>query len=590
MRYRSLRKWDAVAKSGNLLYFAQLLEELLFDYSLDTYKPSAMNTSLLCIEALEIIFEINEGSIKRPNLQHILDELAENLKKDAVSKELISIDLDGIRAVLKNPKAGFHDKKVVVELLSRQIILPKYKKKNEDLLILSILSKNCSMSDIRSLTRSYITTLINIGYSSRYIYNLVHQFFFYGSNRIVGNAAIAEFINKFTSDSSEYLILYRGSQIFQKIGRSCDRFDISITKDISSIEFDISSHNFSLRNDEVYICVDKIKAKDEFSAKVRADELLDLLSTLYTLFHHKQHLGYLRNCITINKENGSIQKSKQSINTMYKCIDLMPDIAAIKLNNFISEFSLNNTSFEKFTRSVELHSLALASDSRENQMINLWIALESIIPTKSDNKNISNIEHIVSSVIPFLSISYLDRLISRFSKDLLYWNKSLIKKMISDIAGKGVTEKLVKLMALPEFKIKRKELLAEFRDFHLLSDRFSYFCTILSNPNNVANLLNTHNQRVEWQIRRIYRARNLIVHSGKTPSYTDILIENTHDYLDVVMGGLMKLATSPKAISSIEQGFKYTELSYASLLKWLSDKSSVFSEESISRIVKKKII
>src|SRR5690606_25939390 len=123
-----------------------------------------------------------------------------------------------------------------------------------------------------------------------------------------------------------------------------------------------------------------------------------------------------------------------------------------------------------------------------------------------------------------------------------------------------------------------------FRDFHLLSDRFQHFCNLFSSPKNLRELLERHNQRLAWQIRRIYRARNLIVHSGKTPSYTEILIENTHHYLDIVMGVLMNLAVQPKHISSIEQGFVHVNLNYSAMMKWLENKNSKFDETTISYV------
>ncbi|MCG8095130.1 MAG: hypothetical protein JAZ17_16180 [Candidatus Thiodiazotropha endolucinida] len=590
MRYRSTRKWDAVQDSSNLLYFAQLIEELLFDFSLDTYKPSAMNTSLLCKEALETIFEIDEGNIKKPNLQHILDELCVNLSKDIVSNKLINLDSGAIFAGLKNPKSSVHDKKVITELLARQTELNKYKSTNEDLLKSAISCPEDNFSEIRSLTRSYITTLINSGYSSKHIFKLAQQYFYYGSNRISSNEAIQEFLAFFSKKADEYHILYRGSPVFESIAPSCSRFDIAITKDGSEFNVDISKYNFALRKDEVYISITKVNAKDVYVAKQRADERLELLSTLYTLFHHKEHLPYLADCLVINNTDNSVHKSKTTVNTMHKCIDHVPVKASSKLNKFVSDFSLERTSFKKFTRSAELHSLALASDSTENQMINLWIAIESIIPAKSDDDNISNIEHIINSLTPFLSMVYLDRLIARLTTDLLNWNKHEFLAQISGINGSGLAEKLVKLMALSEYEERRNRLIESFNDFHLLSDRFNYFCDILSSPANVASLIDNHNTRVSWQIRRIYRARNLIVHSGKTPSYTKILIENTHDYLDVVMGSLMKLATKPKEIQSIEQGFKYAELSYLSFYKWLSAKGAQFDDASITRIIDKKVI
>lgn len=536
MKYKVTRKWNEVSESKNLLYFAQLLDELLFDFSLDTYKPSAMNTSLLCLEALEIIVEIDAGNIKRPNLQHILDELCENLKNDIVARELVNIDYDGVFSVLKNPKAAFRDKQVIVELLYKQIDLLKYKEKNEDLLVATILDQASTSSEIRFLARSYVTTLINIGYSAKRIYNLVQEFFFEGVGRISGNEAITVFLEQFKSEMGEYLVLYRGASVFKKISPSCARFNIEITKEKPKKKFSISLGGFKLRKDEVYIYVDKIHARDEYSAKEKAEEKLELLTTIYALFHHKQLLSYQSDCLVVDIQKQTTRKSTNSLNTMHKCIDHIPQRAAVKLNQFVSEFALEKQSFKKFTRSAELHSLALAGDSKENQMINLWIALESIIPTKNESKDVSNIQHILDSIIPFLSIGYLDRLISRFCKDLLNWNKGIVKKQIIGIHGGSLAEKVVKLMALPEYAGKRETMEAQFNDFHLLADRFSYFCSILSSPKNVATLLGNHNKRVGWQVRRIYRARNLIVHSGKTPSYTEILIENTHDYLDVVMG------------------------------------------------------
>src|SRR5690606_9153820 len=64
----------------------------------------------------------------------------------------------------------------------------------------------------------------------------------------------------------------------------------------------------------------------------------------------------------------------------------------------------------------------------------------------------------------------------------------------------------------------------------------------------------SHKQKVEWQIRRIYRTRNLIVHSGKLPSYTNILIENLHNYFDSFLETLINKAITEKTIRTINQG------------------------------------
>ena len=103
----------------------------------------------------------------------------------------------------------------------------------------------------------------------------------------------------------------------------------------------------------------------------------------------------------------------------------------------------------------------------------------------------------------------------------------------------------------------------------------------LKTPTAVVKILESHTARVEWQIRRIYRARNSIVHTGRTPTYTPILIENIHDYLDVVMSTLVSLASGGVKIDTIEQGFKYIELNYEAYISSISEKGIEFCDDTI---------
>ena len=68
MKYRSLKKWENVDKLEGLVFFAQLLEELLFHYSLDTYKPSALNTSSLCLELRGLLIDVENDLIEQANI------------------------------------------------------------------------------------------------------------------------------------------------------------------------------------------------------------------------------------------------------------------------------------------------------------------------------------------------------------------------------------------------------------------------------------------------------------------------------------------------------------------------------------------
>ena len=57
-----------------LLFFAQLFHEMLFDYTLDTFKAPALNTPLLCEELLVTIKHVKKDNIDKNNISAILEE------------------------------------------------------------------------------------------------------------------------------------------------------------------------------------------------------------------------------------------------------------------------------------------------------------------------------------------------------------------------------------------------------------------------------------------------------------------------------------------------------------------------------------
>lgn len=573
MRFRSLHKWDNLDDLKPLIFFAQLLEELLFDFSLDTYKPSATNTSLLCLEALSVIIEIEKGTIKKPNLEHVIKELSESLRRDEVAKSLISLDIEESLSEIQNKKLPIPERKVILELIYSQISIFPYKRKNEELLITAIMEQ-FDPNRIRNLTRSYVTTLRNFGFSPKWLYEATTTFFYYGTNRIEAREAINDYIRIFQQEERKYFAIYRASSIFKSISDSCEKLGMVVSEQLDSFSEALRESGFNLRNqDEIYVLVKDIEALDSYIAREKADSRMETVSTLLTLFHHKEHPTWAKECLILCDGGEGSRKIKKSINPMHKCIDHRPEKASKRLNRLISEFSLDDHSFPKFTRSAELHSLALNSDSLENQMINLWIALESLIPPKTNDEK-ANIENIIDACIPFLSLNYINRLLHRLLADLLIWKKPALHKGLRNIPGQSLKSRLVKLMVCEDFVTKRDDLIGDFRDFLLLKNRFIYLSDVVSSPNKIKKALEAHEKRVKWQLRRIYRARNTIVHLGKTPSFTPILIENIHHYLDLIMSTLVSLASGGRKISTVEQGFKFIALNYvaySSALKKMSE-------------------
>jgi hypothetical protein len=585
MRFRQLKNWDDPASSVGLAYFSQLLEEMLFVFSLDTYKASVMHTGLLCAEALEVIKEIELGNIKHPNIMHVNEELCSTFEKDPVAQALVPLPSSAFFPTLKNPKSTLKEMETVLSFLCVQLTKEKYRLMAQTLLKQEITGTQ-SVTAIRRLTRSYVTSLISAGYDQRYVQIQASAYFYPAKNRIADASAIEGFFGLFPFENSKFNVIFKVDPIFEHLGEDLAPLRLKITKSIPE-GIDVTRHEKFMPDPEhaLFAVATDVSTKDPYSARDLAEYRLKLCSTLLNLFHHKENPSWRSECLVYDVSRNAIKQISIPINAMHKCADLKPEVASLRMQMLLREFSLENNSFAKFVRSAQLHSMALTSNSHENQILNLWIALESLIPSETKQDDASNIEHIAKSLAPFLNIGYIEKLIYNLAKDLLRWNSRAVKKALRGINGKKFSEKLIKLMIFEEYKPQRDALTASFRDFHLMTDRFDFLSTVVSKPANTIEALDAHQIRLAWQIRRIYRTRNIIVHSGKTPSYTKALIEHTHDYLDTVLLLLVKLASNPKSINSVAQGFKYVEMKYVDFYKSLSTKNLVFTEENIESLL-----
>ena len=132
MKFRSLHKWNNEARTTNFIFFAQILEEMLFHYTIDTYKPSVMDTNLLIDEALKVIAEVENGNINEGNIKHVIDELCNTLDKDMVANELIPLPKKQIFSILKDPKSNTNKVKNILRILGNSTNNIVYHKKLEE--------------------------------------------------------------------------------------------------------------------------------------------------------------------------------------------------------------------------------------------------------------------------------------------------------------------------------------------------------------------------------------------------------------------------------------------------------------------------
>lgn len=415
MKFRKLDNWDDPAQTNGLVFLAQLLDEMLFDYSLDTYKPSVLHTGLLVDEALQTIREIERGIIRAPNLQHVIAELCSNLDKDPVAKALLTLKPEVFFPTLKNPKTPIKEVETVLRVLDQQLPTKRYREKIEELLIAELMG-NQSHSEIRRLARSYVTSLIATGFSQKYLSDELFKFFYTSTNRVSSPKFAQGLSTLFPKEGAEFTAIFRVDRIFNQFSKSLDSIGITIAKhpkDLDQAQLNLIA---SADDGRFFAVIPKISARDPISARSIAETRLQLAGTLINLFHHKEDPSLLPEALIVEPKSGTYRRIGKPLNSMHKCGDLLHHVAHKKLGLFLSDFTMETDSFIKFIRSSQLHSMALSSNSTENQLLNLWISIESLVPSETRDEDSATIEHICNSIVPFFNVNYLEKLVNNLGK------------------------------------------------------------------------------------------------------------------------------------------------------------------------------
>lgn len=554
MRKTNNKHW----KNSNLdclLFFAQCIDEMLFDYTLDSYKPLALNSRLLCIECLNTIEEVKGDFMPKRNLASIIDELRWSLNKDIAAKELLGKKFDYYLKHLKSNDIRLKELETIINHLYGFFDNRKYLDQIKKSLIM-LINGNKEKKNIKKLTNCFVSELINYGYNANHIYFQNNNFFFNPTKRksIEKTDEINEFFKIFDFKKKEFTVVFIGSYIFTQFKNTLNKFDIRVTKNYTCFSNLQEDKNFkkSRKNNESFIIHSNIQDLDHHSAKEQAERFLEQAVNLFNFHHHKQKPEIRKKCVVSRKENNYVVVINEPLQSILKTkFEDTPANAAKQVEKVLNNVKLKQDSLYRFMRCIDLHSAAISTHTIENQILDLWASIETLIP-KSSELNQDRIVQITSKLVPFLQVNYTEKLFKQIFQDLQTWNKIKTLSILSKVKhnnAKNNIEKTIALITLDDNIDLRKEIYNDLSDFPLLKFRIFELNNSFKSPTTIKKSLSSHQQKLEWHLRRIYRTRSLIIHSGSYPSYTHLLIEHLHNYLDIFLLNIINYSSQNKFVS-----------------------------------------
>ncbi|KRA54557.1 hypothetical protein ASD77_08180 [Pseudoxanthomonas sp. Root65] len=562
-------------------FFAECLDEMLFEYTLDTYKPSSHNPSTLAAEAIEVVEDIDAGIIDRGNFEHIRDEMRFMISKDVIAKSLLPVDYEKLlnECVADN----ISQSKIRFELILVSLAAAKYCNTCVSALR-DLVRIGREKHEIRFIARSFVTSLLRLGYTRRFVREVLRE-----KIQLVKDKSpeqrLEDFFSAFDGKAKNYRVVFAGSQLFKKFAQASQDMGASVAElppaEISPEDLEKLSVQAAGR---IFIAVE-IRAMDKFAARRRAEEKIERITNVYSLFHHAILPAWSEFAWVMEKGEAQGSLIRPPIPAMSRTLDARPTKAGVQMALAVRKFGLEEESMEQFDRLVGLHGAAGRTSSTSIQLLNLWSALESSVPKVVRGARVKSVS---DTLRPLMRLQYVCNIFDDLLSDMFRFDSRLVKKALRDVGdqdGNLSRVNLVKLMYLDVHQATRNEALTELSSYPLLLNRWNDIRERFKSPGEVRKVLDTHDQRVEWQMRRIYRTRNLYVHSGRKVELLDMLVENAHGYLDTFFDGIFAMVKMESSVTTIDHAWLVASERVRHWDKMLSVKDAVYTSENVVGLV-----
>jgi len=556
MNFKPLDNWTYSNKLEGLLLFAQRLQEL--SYTKSDYLEKNSYTSLWEIidEYLEIIDILNKNSVnyydKELDILHA--EIFEKISNDKVASTLLgdkkSKYLNGIKS-----SNSIVIIKQNLEILKLKLSPGKWLSLFEKM-IKKVLEDTQKKDIIIQYTDNLFEFLTQYGYQKSTILHIINIYFYDRTKeiKITSINDISNFLQYFDLEYKSFEVFYVGSKFFKEIEESCSNFNIEIIEQKEAqynqaIESKFFKNN---KNNKIFIKCNDVRAVDYYHATKRASQTVSLISNLFTVFHHKIKPWYSDYSLVYHHKKSNVILVNNFSNPMEKLHDNEIDEAKDIFPIFLQKFGLARESFKRFNRSIELHALSLATNEAASQILNLWICLETLLITESGSTHISIVEKFVQKIVVN---NVLESKIHNIAHLLTQWNNEKFENVIKKLPLKLQSDTLVataNLFLLKEYKELAIELLKDMDEVPLLRYKLGFIIRNFQNVDKIISFRESINSQVYFNIRRIYRIRNKIVHQGNINTESDFVIESAHYYLDEILNSIIRKKLLYNDINSIE--------------------------------------
>ena len=239
------------------------------------------------------------------------------------------------------------------------------------------------------------------------------------------------------------------------------------------------------------------------------------------------------------------------------------------LTDLAARDPLQTETRDRIFSAFRLYRLGTGANMFDNKLVNWWTGLEYLTSGGKTNGDIG--ETVKNALAPTLALTYLPKHLVAFRSALAGLNVEL------QIAGAIVNIKHcsnAQLYTVLKDPMQSAAVLASCTSQPDLWKPLSAFVDGIKTPASTAILIKAHDQRIRWQIERIYRTRCDIVHAGRQVITASLLCANLEFYLRMTLKSMLKGFSSVATLMGPAEFFERQRHQFNQVLQELHAKPS----------------
>ncbi len=547
-----------------LFLFYQITDELLSETTPDTYALPLHNARTIVKEISETYYYLKKyNCIESYYINYIppiIDELFQKIEEDYLLKKILNNRLEsiitGFREAKENHVLLERWINVFVQACSGEEYRSLYQKEIIDLVV-----QTSDKDKLMYCARNYYIALIDAGYSREYIYTASKKFFNNKALKITSKDQVAEFLGKFDCEEKkhEFLVLmdmdnidYLDS-ISSKIVFSHDLRKIDLTEERKNLSKDyvvadlFKEYDKRVSGCKSYQKIAVVSFTDvDLDPYKSATKFLDYISFLQTFKRYFIHHNYIKQVYSflLKKNDGSYVKLEIP-HKIKKRPYIDQSIIDSRIKNILTAKALGKEAFSSLAKALQMHAESFDSKNTITLFRSLWTSLETLFLNPNSN---STSDSAMSGVLSIIQKTYILKILRGTYSQLMNAIDS------NDLKGLGIKDFISFVEYFSSYQkdsFEMKKLYGYLSENPLLRSRIYKLRKQFNDGEHIGRCIDNHQKCIDWQLKRLYRIRNIATHLGQELNGSEVAINHLHNYFDFAVNYMLCKSENADYIISV---------------------------------------